>query len=387
MPLWVIASPSACGRRIRFSSAGDREADIGIGQLGATSRHLMPGRAKVPSALVDVIHRWQATRMRRREFMWLGSAAAVWPIAAGAQGRVRRIAVLVGFAETDPESPTHFAALRQSLDRLGWKEGVNLRIDTRYGAGNPERIRAYAKELIDAAPDVVIADSTPSALAMKRETQTTPIIFVQAGNPVGSGLVASLARPGGNLTGFTNYVPTMGGKWLELLKEIAPQVERASALFNPKTHTGQYWGVLDAAAPSVNVTLSKASVEDNAGIAQAIEALAGKPAGGLLVMPDSFTMSHSETIVRHAERHRVPAIYPFRVFVANGGLMSYGMDRSSVYRDAALYADRILRGERPGDLPVQAPSKLELVINLKTARALGLDVPLFLQQRADEVIE
>ena len=222
---------------------------------------------------------------------------------------------------------------------------------------------------------------------MKRESQTTPIIFIQAGNPVGSGLVASLARPGGNLTGFTNYVPSMGGKWLELLKEIAPRVERTAALFNPKTHTGQYWGVLEATAPTAKVAFSKANVEDSDGIARAYEAMAGKSGGGFLIMPDSFTMSHRETIVGLAERHRVPTIYPYRVFSASGGLISYGMDRSGVYRDAASYADRILRGEKPGDLPVQAPSKFELVINLKTAKVLGLDVPPILQQRADEVIE
>jgi putative ABC transport system substrate-binding protein len=311
------------------------------------------------------------------------------PLAVRAQpaGRTRRIAVLVGFAETDPESQSHFAALRQALDRLGWKEGTNLRIDVRYGAGDLQKMQAFAKELLGFGPDVVITDSTPATLAMKRETQTKPIIFIQAGNPVGSGLVASVARPGGNLTGFTNYVPTMGGKWMELLKEIAPRVERTAALFNPKTHTGQYWGVLEAAAPSAKVTFSKAGVEDSAGIVRAVEAMAAQPGGGLLIMPDSFTMSHREMIVALALRHRVPAIYPYRVFAASGGLMSYGMDRSGSYRDAASYADRILRGEKAGELPVQAPSKLELVINLKTAKALGLDVPAILQQRADEVIE
>jgi len=327
--------------------------------------------------------------MRRREFIaGLGGAAAM-PLAARAQqaGRVRRIAVLVGFAETDPESTSHFAALRQALDRLGWKEGVNLRIDVRFGAGDLQKLQSGAKELLDMAPDVVIADSTPAALAMKRETQTKPIIFIQAGNPVGSGLVASVARPGGNLTGFTNYIPSMGGKWMELLKEIAPRVERAAALFNPKTHTGQYWGVLEAAAPVAKVTFSKAGVEDSAALARAVEEMASRPGGAFLIMPDAFTMSHRAEIVALMERHRVPATYPYRVFAASGGLMSYGMDRSGVYRDAASYADRIMRGDKPADLPVQAPSKLELVINLKTAKSLGLDVPAILQQRADEVIE
>jgi putative ABC transport system substrate-binding protein len=327
--------------------------------------------------------------MRRRDFLGVLGGAAAMPLAARAQqaSRVRRIAVLVGFAATDPDSPSHFAALRQALEQLGWKEGANLRIDVRFGAGDLQKMQLGAKELLELAPDVVIADSTPAALAMKRETQIKPIIFIQAGNPVGSGLVASMPHPGGNLTGFTNYIPSMGGKWLELLKEIAPRVERAAALFNPKTHTGQYWGVLEAAAPSANVTFSKAGVEDGAALARAVEAMASKPGGGLLIMPDAFTMSHRTEIVALAERHRVPAIYPYRVFAASGGLISYGMDRSGVYRDAAAYADRILRGQKPGDLPVQAPSKLELVINLKTAKTLALDVPAILQQRADEVIE
>jgi ABC-type uncharacterized transport system substrate-binding protein len=328
--------------------------------------------------------------VKRRDFITLlGGVAAAWPLAARAQqaSKVWRIAMLVGAAESDPEAPLSSEAFRQTLNRLGWKEGVNARIDTRYGAGDPDRMHAYAKELIGTAPDVAVADSTPAALALQRESRTIPIIFIQAGNPVGSGLVASLARPGGNLTGFTNYVPSMGGKWLELLKEVAPQLTRTAALFNPKTHTGQYWGVLEAATQSLGVTFSKSAVEDDGGIARAVEAMTGEPAGGLMVMPDSFTMSHRETIVALAARHRVPAVYPYRVFAANGGLMSYGMSRVGVYRDAASYVDRILRGEKPGDLPVQAPTKFELVVNLKTAKALGLDVPWFLQQRADEVIE
>jgi putative ABC transport system substrate-binding protein len=326
----------------------------------------------------------------RRDFITLlGGAAAAWPLAAGAQQgeRLRRIAMLAGTAENDPEAPLSSEAFRQTLNRLGWKEGVNVRIDTRWGAGDPDRMRAYAKELVRTAPDVAVADSTPAALALQQESRTIPIIFIQAGNPVGSGLVASLARPGGNLTGFTNYVPSMGGKWLELLKEVAPRLARAAALFNPKTHTGQYWGVLEVATRSLGVTFSKAAVEDDGGVARAVEAMAGEPAGGLMVMPDTFTMSHRETIVALAARHRVPAVYPFRVFAANGGLMSYGMSRVGVYHDAASYVDRVLRGERPSDLPVQAPTKFELVVNLKTARALGLDVPWILQQRADEVIE
>ena len=329
-----------------------------------------------------------ASHIERRKFLaTLGGIVIAWPLAARAQERMRRIAMLVGATESDPEAPLSLEGFRQTLNQLGWKEGINVSIDTRWGGGDPDLIRAYAKELIDTAPEVAVADSTPAALALQRESRTTPIIFIQAGNPVGSGLVANLARPGGNLTGFTNYVPSMGGKWLELLKEVAPRLGRVAALFNPKTHTGQYWDVLEAATQSLGVTFGKAAVEDDGGIARAVEAIAGEPPGGLIVMPDSFTMSHRETIVALAARHRVPTVYPFRVFVAQGGLMSYGMNRVAVYRDAASYVDRILRGEKPGGLPVQAPTTFELVVNLKTAKALGLDVPWFLQQRADEVIE
>jgi putative ABC transport system substrate-binding protein len=328
--------------------------------------------------------------IRRRDFViLLGGGAAAWPLSARGEqtGRMRRIAMLVGATESDPEAPLSSEAFRQTLNQLGWKEGVSVRIDTRWGAGDPDRMHAYAKELIDDAPDVAVADSTPAALALHRESRTTPIIFIQAGNPVASGLVANLARPGGNLTGFTNYVPSMAGKWLELLKEVAPRLSHVAALFNPKTHTGQYWDVLEAATQSVGVTFDKAAVDDDGAIARAVQAMAGEPAGGLIVMPDSFTMSHRETIVALAAEYRVPTIYPFRVFATSGGLMSYGMNRAASYRDAASYVDRVLRGEKPGDLPVQAPSTFELVVNLKTAKTLGLDVPWILQQRADEVIE
>jgi len=222
---------------------------------------------------------------------------------------------------------------------------------------------------------------------LQAETRITPIIFLQAGNPIGSGFVTSFARPGGNLTGFTNYAPSMGGKWLEILKEVVPPLARVAALFNPQTHTGQYWGVLEAAAQTVNVQFAKAAVADAVEIERAVKGMSGEPRGGLMVMPDSFTMSHQETIVASAARHRIPAIYAFRAFPVNGGLMSYGMDMISVYRDAAGYVDRILRGVKPGDLPVQGPTRFELVINLQTARTIGLEVPPTLLARADEVIE
>jgi putative ABC transport system substrate-binding protein len=328
--------------------------------------------------------------VRRRQFITLlGGAAVAWPLAARAQPseRMRRIGMLVGFAESDPESPARLAAFRHGLERLGWKEGHTVHIEYRWGAGDPTRMRAHAKELMGTSPDVLVTESTPATAVLQSETRTIPIVFLQAGNPVGSGFVASFARPGGNLTGFTNYPPTMGGKWLELLKEVVPRLARAAALFNPKTHTGQYWAMLEAAAQTVNVQFAKTAVGDAAEIERVVEVMSGEPSGGLLVMPDSFTMSHQQTIVALAARHRVPAIYAFRAFPASGGLMSYGMDMISVYRDAAAYVDRILRGENPAELPVQGPTKFELVINLKTARALGLELPPTLLARADEVIE
>ncbi len=295
--------------------------------------------------------------MKRRDFITLLGGAATWPLAARAQqpDRVRRIGALIGAAENDPEAPRRVGEFRQALAKLGWSEGRNVVIDFRWGAGDPNRMRAQAKELIGLTPDVIVAESTPAAMALRQETAAVPIVFVQVANPIGSGLVASLARPGANLTGFTNFEPTIGGKWLELLKEIAPGVTRAVAIFNPETHSGQYWQSLEAAAPSA--------------------------------MPDSFTLTHRELIVTLTARHRLPAIYPFRVFTESGGLLSYGVDQVEFYRRAASYVDRILKGEKPADLPVQAPTKFELIVNLKTAKALGLDVPWILEQRADEVIE
>ena len=326
----------------------------------------------------------------RREFITLlGGAAAAWPLAARAQQpyRVRRIGVLSGLVESDPETPLRVVAFRQALGKLGWSEGRDLVIDFRWGAGDPSLMRVHAKELIGATPDVIVAESTPAAAALRQETSAVSIVFLQVGNPVGSGFVASLAHPGGNLTGLTNFEPTMGGKWLELLKEIAPPVTRAIAIFNPDTHSGQYWQTMEAAAPSLAVEFKRAPVRDVTGIESAVADLAREPNGGVVVMPDAFTLTHLELIVALTARHRLPSIYPFRVFTVNGGLLSYGIDHVDVYRRAASYVDRILRGEKPANLPVQAPTKFELIINLKTARALGLDVPLFLQQRADEVIE
>jgi putative ABC transport system substrate-binding protein len=281
-------------------------------------------------------------------------------------------------------------ALRRSgrrLGKLGWSEGRNLVIDFRWGAGDPSLTRVHAKELISATPDVVVAESTPAAAALRQETSAVPIVFLQVGNPVGSGFVASLAHPGGNLTGFTNFEPTMGGKWLELLKEIAPRVTRIIAIFNPDTHSGQYWQTMEAAVPSLAVEFKRAPVRDVTGIENAVADLAREPNGGVVVMPDAFTLTHLELIIALTARSRLPSIYPFRVFTVNGGLLSYGIDHVDVYRRAASYVDRVLKGEKPANLPVQAPTKFELIVNLKTAKALDLDVPWFVQQRADEVIE
>jgi putative ABC transport system substrate-binding protein len=327
--------------------------------------------------------------MKRRDFVTLLGAAAAWPLAARAQqaGRVYRIGMLMGQPEGDPENASRIAAFRLALGKLGWSEGRNLLIDMRWGAGDPDRMRTHGKELSGLAPDIVVAESTPATAALRQEARGVPIVFLQVANPIGAGFVASLAHPGGNITGFTNFEPSMGGKWLELLKEVAPRLARAAAIFNPETHSGQYWQSIEAAAPSLAVKFTRAPVRGAAEIERAVEALARDPNGGLLVMPDSFTLTHRELIVTLAERHRLPSIYPFRVFPASGGLVSYGIDQVEIYRRAAAYVDRILRGANPGELPVEAPTKFELVINLKTAKALGLDVPWILQQRADEVIE
>jgi putative tryptophan/tyrosine transport system substrate-binding protein len=328
--------------------------------------------------------------MRRRDFITLlGSAAATWPLAARAQQgeRIRRVGVVMVTKETDPETPLRAMAFRQALAKLGWSEGRNVVIDFRFGTGDLNRFRAQAKELTGLTPDVIVAESTPAAVALHQETAAVPIVFLQVANPIGSGLVASLARPGANLTGFTNFEPTMGGKWLELLKEIAPGVTRAVAIFNPETHSGQYWQSMEAAAPSLAVQFNRAPARQAAGIESAVAGLAREPNGGVVVMPDAFTLAHRELIVALTDRHRLPTIYPFRAFVDTGGLLSYGIDQVDIYRQAASYVDRILKGEKPAELPVQAPTKFELIVNLKTAKALGLDVPWILQQRADEVIE
>ena len=330
--------------------------------------------------------------LRRREFITLlGGAAAAWPLAARSQQgeRMRRIGVLVPFPESEPVAQARVAAFREGLQKLGWTEGRNIRIDTRWGALDAEAMQRFAKELVGLQPDLILSQSTPNTAALLQQTGTIPIVFVQVTDPVGSGFVASISRPGGNVTGFTTTEQTMAGKWLELLKEIAPRVNRVALLFNPATATFAeiYLNSFKAAAASFAVEAIGAPVRSTSEFEPVIAAQAREPNGGLIVIPDIFMTGHRSEITLLAARYRLPAVYPFRYFAEIGGLLSYGNDPVDLVRRAATYADRILKGEKPSELPVQAPVKFELVINLKTAKALGLDVPWILQQRADEVIE
>jgi putative tryptophan/tyrosine transport system substrate-binding protein len=331
--------------------------------------------------------------MKRRDFITLlGGAAAAWPLAARAQqpDKVRRIGVLMPLAADDPLGQARIAALREGLEKLGWTEGRNIRIDTRWtSTGDVVSMQRFAKELVALQPDLIVTQSTPITATLLQETRTIPIVFALVADPIGSGFVASFAKPGGNVTGFVTIEPTMAGKWLELLKEIAPRVVRVAFLFNPVTATYfEYWlNPFKAAAVSFAVEAIAAPVRDRSELESVIAEQARSPNGGLVVMPDTFTDTHRVEITSLAAGYRLPAVYPYRQFTAVGGLLSYGDDLIDNFRRAPTYVDRILKGEKPSELPVQAPVKFDLVINLKTAKALGLDVPLFLQQRADEVIE
>jgi putative tryptophan/tyrosine transport system substrate-binding protein len=329
--------------------------------------------------------------MRRRAFITLlGGAAAAWPLAARAQQgeRIRRIGVLQAISETDPEAHLRKAAFVGGLQKLGWTEGTNVTIDYRWAGADADRIRLYATEIAGMQPDVIWTSGALPLLPLKRATRTIPIVFMQVYDPVGSGFVASLTRPGGNITGFTLGEFTMGGKILEVLKEVAPQVNRVAVILNLEQppHVAM-WRSIEATAPSFGVRLTPADVQGPAEIERAMEAFAREPNGGLIVLPGPVTIAHRELITTLAARHRLPAAYAFRFFVMGGGLLSYGIDSADQSRQAAGYVDRILKGEKPGDLPVQQPTKFELVINLKTAKALGLDVPATVLARADEVIE
>ena len=330
--------------------------------------------------------------MQRREFMTLlGGAVVAWPRAARAQqaDRMRRVGVLESRAADDPEGQARLAAFAQGLQELGWTEGRNLRIDYRWAAADADRYRTYAAELVALAPDVILASASASVAAFQQTTRTVPIVFVNVIDPVGAGFVASLARPGGNATGFTLFEYSLSGKWLELLKEIAPHLTRIAILRDPAIAAGigQFAVIQAMASPSFGIELSPIDVRDGGEIERDIAAFARAPNGGLIVTASSGAAAYRELIITLAARHRLPAVYPFRYFVTNGGLISYGPDTTEQFRRAAGYVDRILKGEKAGDLPVQAPTKYELVINLKTAKALGLTVPPSLLARADEVIE
>ena len=328
--------------------------------------------------------------MRRRQFIGLvGSFAVTWPLEARAQQpeRVRRIGVLMGIE--DPTAQSYVTAFRGALTKLGWTEGNNLRTEVRWGAGDADKIRSFAKEIVDLRPDAIVGQSTPVVVALVRETQTIPIVFVNVADPIGSGFVASLARPGGNLTGFMTDNSALGGKWVELLKEIAPRTVRAALMFNPTTAVPLkfYMPSVQAAASALGVEVNATPVHAKDEVEGVIAAQARDQGGGLIVMPDPFNAANREYITLLAARYRVPAMYYRREFAEAGGLVAYANDFAEQFPQAATYVDRILKGAKPEDLPVQAPTKFDLIINLKTAKSLGLDVPFGLQQRADALIE
>jgi putative ABC transport system substrate-binding protein len=331
--------------------------------------------------------------MKRREFITLlGGAAAAWPLGAGAQQpeRMRRIGILMAFDENDSRAKGWLSRFTHGLTELGWHNGGNLRLDVRWAEDNVDRMQLFAKELVSLRPDVILAFGTPVTAALQRETRTIPIVFAIVSDPVGEGFVASLARPGGNITGFHNSEASIGGKWLELLKEIAPGVTRVAMIFNPKTAPGggkYYMPDFETAAQSVNVTAISAPVQSLAELEAVITTLGREPGGGFVAMADFFLFIHRAPMIAFAVRNNVPAVYPWREVPAAGGLLSYGPDLEDIVRRAPAYVDRILHGANPAELPVQLPTKFEIAINVKTARALGLNMPSSVLVRADEVIE
>jgi putative ABC transport system substrate-binding protein len=328
--------------------------------------------------------------MRRRNFITLLSGAASWPLAARAQqgDRVRRIGWLNQADENDPLAKATVSAFTQALAGLGWVEGRNVRMDLRWGRGDANRIRGLAQELVRLQPDIIVTNGTPPTVAVRRATRTIPIVFAGGGDPVVSGIVERLDRPGGNITGFANLEASLGGKWLELLSEIAPGLKRAAIMFNPDTAPAStYMPSLETAARSLKVVLIVAPVHSDAEIETAIIALRREPGGGLVAMPDAFMVTHRAPIISAAARNQVPVVYAQSFFAREGGLLSYGVDQVDYWRGAATYVDRFLRGAKPAELPVQLPTKFEMVLNRKTAKALGLAVPPSILLRADEVIE
>lgn len=329
--------------------------------------------------------------MRRREFISLiGSAAASWPLATRAQQpeRVRRVGVLMGISDSDPEAKPRVEALQDGLRDLGWTEGRNIHLDYRWTAGDVDRTQQFAKEIVELKPEVLVAHSTPVVKALLQLTSATPMVFVLVADPIGSGFVTSLAHPGGNLTGFMNVDAPMAGKWLALIKEIAPKVSRIALVYNPRTSPYQsYLKTFDEAARTLAVQAIPTPVLDAAEVERSITALGQQPDSGLFVVPDIFVQVHRKLIIRLAEKYRLPAIYPYRFFPESGGLMSYGIDTVIIFRQAASYVDRILKGTPPTDLPVQAPTNFKLVVNLKAAKAIGLSIPESFLVRVDELIE
>ena len=332
--------------------------------------------------------------MRRRDFITVlgGAAAAAWPVIGRTQqvDQLRRIGVLSNISESDTEAQSMVKALHRGLRELGWINGRNVQIDHRWAAGNPRQAVAFAKELLALKPDVMVAHTTPSVLALSKETDTIPIVFVQISDPIGTGFITNLAHPGGNITGFTNFESSIGGKWVEMLKEAAPGISRIAFLFNPRTApyvTRYYQAALEASARSLGVQPSANPVDNAREIESTIGAFGREPGGGLIVMPDSFNIVHRDQIIALTLQHRLPNISPYRFTVDEGGLMSYGVDQVDLFRRAAAYVDRLFKGANTAELPVQAPTKFELAINLKTAKALGLTVPDKLLVAADEVIE
>jgi putative tryptophan/tyrosine transport system substrate-binding protein len=348
-------------------------------------------------------------QMRRRDlFTLLGHAAVAWPLAAraapageagGPRGdtivraqqpeRLRQIAMLSGLAASDPEARSRVAGFQQGLKELGWIVGRNLNIEFRWSSGGPVEIQAAARELIERKPELIVGMTTPAVDALVKQTSVVPIVFAAIVDPVGRGLVSSMARPGGNVTGILNFEFSMGGKWLETLKQIAPAVRRVALLFNPEAapFAPSFLRVIESSASSFAIEPTAAALRNPVQLERTVTEFAATPGGGLIVLPDAFTVGHRDLIIALAARHRLPAVYPLRAFAVSGGLVSDSGDPSDIFRRTAFYVDRILKGAKPGDLPVQTPNKFELVINLKTAKALGLDVPPTLLARADEVIE
>jgi putative ABC transport system substrate-binding protein len=327
--------------------------------------------------------------MRRRDFIMLVGGAAPWPLAARAEERVRRVGVLLAaYTENDQAGQMRIAAFRDTLQQLGWSDGRNIRFEYRWSGGNVANARTLAANLVDSAPDAIVVAGDPALTQLHKLPSAIPIVFTQVSEPVNSGFVFSLARPGGHITGFQNFEPAMGGKWLGVLKEIAPNLKRVGAMFSSDAAPhGSFLRAAEVAAPSLGVTVSVVDVQKSGEIERAIAAFASQPDSGLLVFPHPNTIANRGLINTLAASHQLPAIYPYRYFAAGGGLISYGPDQIDQWRGAARYIDRILKGEKPANLPVQAPTKFETVINLKTAKALGLTVPPSLLARADEVIE